>query len=186
MDFGIVHFGTCLNSSLRDGPVFVSEMIIVVMGVAGSGKTTVGELLAEQLGWAFIDGDHLHPPSNINKMRTRQPLSEADRTRWLDRIVAQLKEITDRAESVVLAASALRISHRARIRSGGKDVHFVYLKGDFDQIKARLERRPDHFFGPDLLASQFETLEEPESAIVFDISMEPEEIVREIREALRV
>ncbi len=156
------------------------------MGVAGSGKTTVAELLAEQLDWPFVEGDHLHPPSNIEKMRAKQPLSEADRASWLDRIATELKEITDRAESVVLAASALRISHRARIRSSGKDVQFVYLRGDFEQIKARLERRSDHFFGADLLASQFEILEEPESAIVIDSSLEPSEIVRDIREALRV
>ncbi len=158
-------------------------MIIVVMGVAGSGKTTVGELLATQLGWKFIDGDQLHPPENIKKMRAQQPLTEVDRAHWLDRIEARLKGSSGAA---VLAASALRRSHRERIRSGASDVQFVYLKGYFEQIKIRLEQRTDHFFGSDLLASQFEILEEPESAIVIDISLEPVEIVRKIRKALSV
>jgi gluconokinase len=161
-------------------------MIVVVMGVAGSGKTTVGKLLAEKLDWPFIEGDHLHPPSNVEKMRSKQSLSESDRASWLVRIAAELREITDRAGSAVLAASALRIAHRDRIRSSGKDVHFVYLRGEFEQIKARLEQRSDHFFGVDLLASQFEILEEPESAIEIDSSLDPSEIIREIREALRV
>ncbi len=161
-------------------------MIIVVMGVAGSGKTTVGELLATQLAWKFIDGDRLHPPDNIKKMRTHQPLTEVDRVRWLDRIETRLKAISTSSGSAVLAASALRRSHRDRIRSGAKDIQFVYLKGDFEQIKARLEHRTDHFFRSDLLASQFEILEEPKSAIVIDISLEPVEIVRKIRKALAV
>jgi len=161
-------------------------MIIVVMGVAGSGKTTIGELLATQLVWKFIDGDQLHPPENIKKMRARLPLTEIDRVHWLDRIEIRLKAISASSEDAVLAASALRRSHRDRIRSGASDVQFVYLKGDFEQIKARLEQRTDHFFGSDLLASQFEILEAPDSAIVIDISLEPVENVREIRKALAV
>ncbi len=161
-------------------------MIIVVMGVAGSGKTTVGELLATQLAWKFIDGDRLHPPDNIKKMRAQQPLTEVDRVHWLDRIETRLKAVSTSSGAAVLAASALRRSHRDRIRSVASDVQFVYLKGDFEQIKARLEQRSDHFFGSDLLASQFEILEKPESAIVIDISLEPVEIVRKIRKALAV
>ena len=161
-------------------------MIIVVMGVAGSGKTTVGELLSKQLAWKFIDGDQLHPPENIKKMRARQPLTEIDRVHWLDRIETRLKAISTSSAAAVLAASVLRRSHRDRIRSGASTVQFVYLKGDFEQIKARLEQRSDHFFGWDLLASQFEILEEPESAIVVDISLEPVEIVRKIRNNLAV
>jgi len=161
-------------------------MIIVVMGVAGSGKTTIGELLATQLSWKFIDGDRLHPPENIKKMRAREPLTELDRALWLDRIETRMKSISASSGAAVLAASALRRSHRDRIRSGASDVQFVYLKGNFEQIKARLEQRPDHFFGSDLLASQFETLEEPDSAIMIEISLEPVEIVRKIRKALAV
>ena len=156
------------------------------MGVAGSGKTTVGELLATQLAWKFIDGDQLHPPENIKKMRARLPLTEVDRAHWLDRIEARLKAISASSGAAVLAASALRHSHRERIRSGAKAVQFVYLKGDFEQIKARLEHRTDHFFGSDLLASQFEILEAPDSAIVIDISLEPVDIVREIRKTLAI
>ena len=161
-------------------------MIIVVMGVAGSGKTTVGELLSKQLAWKFIDGDQLHPPENIKKMRAQQPLTEIDRVHWLDRIETRLKAISASSAAAVLAASVLRRSHRDRIRSGARTIQFVYLKGDFEQIKARLEQRSDHFFGSDLLASQFEILEEPESAIVVDISLEPVDIVRKIRNNLAV
>lgn len=161
-------------------------MIIVVMGVAGSGKTTVGELLSKQLAWKFIDGDQLHPPENIKKMRAQEPLSEIDRVHWLDRIETRLKAISASSAAAVLAASVLRRSHRDRIRSGASTIQFVYLKGDFEQIKARLEQRSDHFFGSYLLASQFEILEEPESAIVVDISLEPVEIVRKIRNNLAV
>lgn len=161
-------------------------MIIVVMGVAGSGKTTVGELLAKQLAWKFIDSDRLHPPENIKKMRAQQPLTELDRTLWLDFIEVRLKAISASSGAAVLAASALRRSHRERIRSGAGDVQFVYLKGDFERIKARLEQRTDHFFGSDLLASQFEIFQEPDSALVVDISLEPVEIVRKIRKALSV
>ena len=161
-------------------------MIVVVMGVAGSGKTTVGELLEDELGWEFIDGDRLHPPRNIEKMRTGQALTEADRTLWLDRLESLVKEKSKRKDSTVLAASVLRRAHRERIRSAGNDVQFVYLRGEFEQISARLEQRHDHFFGPDLLETQFEALERPRSAFEFDISPEPAEIVQEIREALEV
>ncbi len=119
-------------------------------------------------------------------MRARLPLTEVDRAHWLDRIEARMKAISSSSGAAGLAASALRRSHRERIRSGAKDVQFVYLKGDFEQIKARLEQRTDHFFGSDLLASQFEILEEPDSSIVIDISLEPVEIVRKIRKALSV
>ncbi len=163
-----------------------SEMIIVVMGVAGSGKTTIGEQLAAELDWNFIDGDRLHPPDNIKKMRSQQPLTEIDRAQWLDRIETRLRAISASSGAAVLAASVLRRSHRDRLQSGANEIQFVYLKGDFEQIKARLEQRTDHFFGSDLLASQFEILEEPESAIVIDISLEPVEIVRKIRKALAV
>ena len=159
-------------------------MIIVIMGVAGSGKTTVGVSLADELGWEFIDGDRLHTPDNIENMRAGQPLTDADRELWLDHIETVVKEKSARVESAVLAASALRRSHRDRIRSSGIDVTFVYLWGDFDLIQARLKHRRDHFFGPDMLASQFAALEPPEFALEFDISQKPAEIVRGIREAL--
>lgn len=160
-------------------------MFVVIMGVSGSGKTTVGELLAKELDWEFIEGDRLHPPSNIRKMRAGQALTEADRKSWLDEIESTMKQQFKTKRSAVLAASALRRVHRDRIRrSSGEVVHFVYLSGDHDQIRARLENRRGHFFGPGLLASQFAILEVPRSAITFDVSLEPAEIVQGIREAL--
>ena len=156
-------------------------MIIVVMGVAGSGKTTVGELLARQLGWEFVEGDSYHSAPNVEKMRMGKALTETDRADWLERLENTLAK---KASSLVLAASLLRRSHRNRIRSVADQVHFVYLKGDYDRISERLELRTDHFFGPNLLASQFEALEEPQTALVFDIAQEPAEIVHAIMETV--
>jgi gluconokinase len=158
-------------------------MIIALMGVSGSGKTTVGEALAQALGWAFLDADQFHPPANVDKMRAGQPLTDTDRAPWLDRIVDELRAILDRGESAVLACSALRAAYRGRIAQAG-DVRFVYLAGDFATIDARLAARHHRYMPSTLLASQFATLEEPRDALRVDIRLSVAEQVATVIDVL--
>ncbi|HEY1454070.1 MAG TPA: gluconokinase [Roseiarcus sp.] len=134
---------------------------VVVMGVSGSGKTTVAELLAKQLGWQFVEGDRLHPPANVEKMRQGIPLTDADRVPWLDRIGEELKRWAAEGRSGVLTCSALRRAYRDRIRLARPDVRFVYLKGSEALIKGRVGARHHEYMPASLLRSQFEALEEP-------------------------
>ena len=134
---------------------------LVVMGVSGSGKTTVGELLAKQLGWAFLEGDRLHPPANVEKMRQGIPLTDADRWPWLDRIGEELKSWAGEDKSGVLPCSALKRAYRDRIRAARPDVRFVYVKGSEALIAARVAARHHEYMPASLLRSQFDTLEEP-------------------------
>jgi len=157
-------------------------MIIVLIGVSGSGKTTVGRLLARDLNCHFYEGDDYHPQANKDKMRAGIPLTDTDRWPWLAAIRNLISEILAQQEYSVVACSALRQSYRDHLRQPG--VQFVYLKGDFDLIRERLENRRTHFFDPDLLASQYETLEEPRGALAVDIARPPDAIVREIEERL--
>ena len=163
-------------------------LVLVVMGVSGSGKTTMGRELARRLGWPFEEGDELHPPENIAKMASGQPLTDADRAPWLDRVAAWISGRLSAGGSGVIACSALKRAYRVRLASGREAlVRFVYLKGDFDLIAGRVERRRGHFMPPSLLASQFADLEEPapeEGAIVVDISTPPEAQVDAVIAAL--
>ena len=134
---------------------------VVVMGVSGSGKTTVAELLAKQLGWPFMEGDRLHPPANVEKMRQGIPLTDADRVPWLDRIGRELKTWAAEGRSGVMTCSALKRAYRDRIRSARPDVRFVYLKGSEALIGARVAARHHEYMPASLLRSQFDTLEEP-------------------------
>jgi gluconokinase len=134
---------------------------LVVMGVSGSGKTTVGELLAKRLGWAFMEGDRLHPPANVEKMRQGIPLTDADRWPWLDRIGEELKSWAGEDKSGVLTCSALKRAYRDRIRAARPDVRFVYVKGSEALIAARVAARHHEYMPASLLRSQFDTLEEP-------------------------
>jgi gluconokinase len=154
--------------------------IVIVMGVSGSGKTTVGKLLAERAGWPFFDGDDFHPESNVEKMRRGLALTDEDRWPWLDALRDLIDDLADRRESAVLACSALRASYRDRLLAGSRAVRIVYLEGTYDVIEARLRARADHFFDPGLLASQFEALEEPTDVIAVDVARPPEAIVAEI------
>ena len=158
-------------------------MIIVVMGVSGCGKTTVGRMLGEALGWPFFDADDFHPEANVAKMRAGTPLTDDDRWPWLDRLVAEMGAIDHRGDHAVLGCSALRQAYRERLARAG-DVRFVYLKGDRDTIAARLASRSGHYMPPTLLDSQLATLEEPTDAIVVDIRLSAEEQVAAIRFAL--
>lgn len=156
-------------------------MIIVIMGVSGAGKTTVGAILAKRLGSDFRDADDFHPKGNIEKIKAGIPLTDADRLPWL----AALRELMrSRDAGMILACSALKQSYRDYLRDGRSDVAFVYLKGDASLIEKRLEGRRGHFAGPGILDSQLNDLEEPEDALVVDASRDPEIIVKEIISAL--
>jgi gluconokinase len=159
------------------------SMIVILMGVAGTGKTTIGRLLGADLGWAFLDADDFHPPANVEKMRRGLPLTDADRELWLESLRQALLEKLARGESTVLACSALKEAYRARLRVDAS-VRFVHLKADPEVIRRRLEERRGHFFAPDLLASQLETLEESKDALAVDVAAAPETIVRIIEQAL--
>jgi len=160
-------------------------MIAIVMGVSGSGKTTIGRPLAERLGWAYLDADEFHPPANIAKMRAGQPLDDADRAGWLKAMAERLAACAAGGQSAVLGCSALKRAYRDQLRAAGGDVRFVYLRGSYELIAERLARRTDHFMPPGLLTSQFAALEEPDETLTVDIARSPEEIIDEIFAALR-
>jgi gluconokinase len=158
-------------------------MIAIVMGVVGSGKTTIGTLLATELGWQFADADDFHPHSNVEKIRHGLPLSDADRQPWLDHLRAEINRWIAADSHVVLACSALKRSYREELEVGPQ-VRFVYLKGSASLIAERLRSRSGHFADQKILASQFDDLEEPEKAVTVEITGTPEQIVAEIRQKL--
>ncbi|WP_300596925.1 gluconokinase [Niabella sp.] len=153
---------------------------IIVMGVSGSGKTTVGKALAAGHHWRFVDGDDLHPPANVSKMRSGIPLTDADRWGWLQRINQEMQIQNAAGVSIVVACSALKKTYREVLRQHGVSVLFLYLKGDFEQVQALLQTRKGHFMPAGLLQSQFETLEEPTVAeadcITIPVTGLPEEL----------
>lgn len=155
------------------------RMITIVMGVSGSGKSTIGEALATRLGQDFVDGDDLHPPANREKMAHGVPLDDADRQPWLEAIVATMDAYRDRGASLVLACSALKRRYRDFLRSGHDDVAFVYLHGTRELLAERLRARSGHFFDPALLDSQLATLEPPgdDEALAVAIGPAPAEVV---------
>jgi gluconokinase len=153
------------------------------MGVSGSGKSTVGSLLAFELGWAFADADDYHTPENVEKMRRGTPLTDADREPWLEKLKALIANWAKTGEKAILACSALRQVYRDRLQIG-QQVHFVYLKGDRGLLSGRLLQRPNHYMKEPMLQSQLTTLEEPVDAITVNAGSTPSEIVREIRERL--
>ncbi len=161
----------------------MTAMIIVIMGVVGSGKSTVGQLLAAELHCRFLDGDSLHPPANVEKMTHGIPLTDADRAPWLAAIHARIVESFQRGEDLVIACSALKQRYRDTL-SGGVAITWVYLKGSYALIRERLQHRQYHFMKAQMLASQFADLEEPADAIVIDIAVEPAVAVRQIVNAL--
>lgn len=161
---------------------------IIVMGVSGSGKSTVGAALAAALAWDFRDGDGFHPRANVEKMRAGTPLADADRWPWLDAIARHAADRAAAGDHVVIACSALRRAYRDRLRASGANLRFVHLQGTFGLIDARMAARTDHFMPPSLLESQFATLEPPEpdeAAIPVAVDGAPEDIVATILAALR-
>lgn len=161
-------------------------MIIIVMGVSGSGKTTIGTQLAEALHWTFVDADDFHPAANVDKMRQGIPLTEEDRRPWLSALRSQIRAWLEQQRSVVLACSALKAWYRRALLIDPSRMRMVYLKGPFSLIERRLARRKGHFMGRELLASQYTTLEEPTEALIVDAALSPADIVQEIRKALNV
>src|ERR1700677_518157 len=160
-------------------------MIILVMGVTGSGKTTVGKMLASRLGWVFLDADNFHSGENVEKMRRGVPLSDVDREPWLAAIHVELVKRAGENVDVVLACSALRESYRERL-GAGVEMRIVYLKGTYGEIAARLQGRTGHFAGEGILAGQFADLQEPRDALVARVSDAAEEIVGEILRGLGI
>lgn len=161
-------------------------MVVVVMGVAGCGKSTVGPLLAQALGGDFAEGDKFHPAANVAKMSGGVPLDDADRKPWLAAMAAAIAEWSRKERPTVLACSALKRSYRAILSGGLPEVRFVFLKGEEPVIAARMAKRHDHFMPASLLRSQFATLEEPEDAIIADIRQEPAAIVAAVLPRLGV
>ena len=161
-------------------------MIVIVFGVSGAGKTTIGKLLAEQLGWRFYEADDFHPPANIEKMRSGRPLTDDDRWPWLEYLHEQITRSLAAKENAVLACSALKRTYRERLRVSD-DVKLVFLRGDYGLIEKQLRGRRGHFMNPALLRSQLADLEEPsadEDAITVDLGKTPEELVEEIKTKL--
>lgn len=159
-------------------------MIVVVMGVSGAGKTTLGRRIAERLGCEFIDADDYHPPQNVQKMTAGVPLEDADRWPWLERLNALLRERADDGRDAVLACSALKEAYRAKLRAGIDDFRLVYLKGSLEQLRARVSERRHRYMPASLLESQFAALEPPVDAITVDASDSPEASVAKAAAAL--
>ena len=158
-------------------------MIIVIMGVSGSGKSTIGRSLAAELGWPFFEGDDFHSAANVEKMASGIALTDADRADWLAALAQLIRGLSGDGRSGVLACSALKQSYRETLGQNTSNVQFIYLKGDYDLILKRLQARKGHYMRPELLKSQFEALEEPGQALVVDVAQPVAIIVRQIRQA---
>ena len=161
-------------------------LFIIIMGVSGSGKTTVGKLLAHELGWEFHDGDDYHSERNVAKMRAGTPLKDEDREAWLSTLAALISENLDRSTPGVLACSALKQRYRDVLRVDPERVRFVYLKGSAALIAARMRDRTGHFMPAGLLESQMAALEEPADALIVDVNLSPLEIVAFIIDRLQL
>jgi gluconokinase len=166
-------------------------MVVVVMGVTGAGKTTVGTALAAALGWSFVEGDRFHPASNVAKMRAGASLTDNDRAPWLDALQHVIVRALDRREHLVLACSALKARYREILKDDRRGVRFVYLKVPPAMAVARAAERPGHFAGPALVPGQFATLEEPSvdedpSTITVDATLPVDRMVEIIRYELGV
>ena len=162
-------------------------MVVIIFGVSGAGKTTIGQLLAEELGWRFYEADDFHSQANIDKMRQGVPLTDEDRWPWLENLGELIKRCVAAGENAVLACSALKEAYRRRLRVNA-DVKLVFLRGDYELIANQLRQRRGHFMNPALLQSQFADLEEPqptEGAEVIQLGRTPREIVQEIKSKLR-
>ena len=162
---------------------------IIVMGVSGSGKSTVGQALAEKLGWPFIEGDAFHPKANVDKMASGHPLNDDDRAPWLEALAEQLRQSEARGENSILGCSSLKRSYRDILRSGAPCVRFLHVHGTREILAERLSARAGHFFPPQLLDSQLATLEplaEDEDGVITDMALSIPEQVRDALEKLKI
>jgi len=160
-------------------------MIIIIMGVAGSGKTTIGSLLADELGWAFYDADDFHSEANRTKMSQGTALTDEDRADWLLSLKDLIVQNIQQNISAVLACSALKNSYRNILKLNER-VKFIYLRGIYEQIKTRLNNRSGHYMSADMLGSQFQTLEEPQDIFTVDIANTPQDILTLIRKGFNL
>jgi gluconokinase len=164
----------------------MNTRFIIVMGVAGCGKTTVGAALAKHLGWDFYDADDFHPPENIAKMANGIPLNDMDRAPWLASLHSLISSSLIQNRPGVLACSALKENYRQQMLEGNDGIQIVFLKGNYDLLLSRLSMRQDHYMKPQMLQSQFETLEEPANALTVEIYKSVDDIVQEILIGLKV
>jgi gluconokinase len=163
-------------------------VIVIVFGVSGAGKTTIGKLLAEQLGWQFYEGDDFHPRANIEKMHSGRPLTDEDRWPWLERLREQITRSITAKENAVLACSALKRAYRDGLRASD-DVSFVFLRADYALVAEQLRHRRGHFMNPELLRSQFADLEQSEpdaDVLTTELGRTPQELVEDIKTKLRL
>jgi gluconokinase len=161
-------------------------MVVIIFGVSGAGKTTIGQLLAEEFGWRFYEADDFHSQANIDKMRQGVPLTDEDRWPWLENLGELIKRCLTAGENAVLACSGLKEAYRRHLRVNA-DVKLVFLRGDYELIANQLRQRRGHFMNPALLQSQFADLEEPqptEGAAVIELGQRPRELVQEVKSKL--
>ena len=154
-------------------------MVLIIMGVSGCGKTTIGKMLSAKLNLKYFEGDEYHPRENIEKMKNGIPLDDSDRIPWLLKLRSIIQESQDQKINIVLTCSSLKESYR-KILKVNNEVKFVYLKGNYGLIEKRMNERKDHFMKPEMLQSQFDTLEEPTDAIIVDIDNSSENILNQI------
>ena len=169
-----------MRSDVSKMPQHLPPPFIILMGVSGSGKTSVGKALAEDLGWAFYDADDFHPPENVAKMANGIALNDSDRAPWLAALHDLISASLQADRPGVLACSALKARYRQQLLHGNDRVQVVYLMGSYDLIWSRMAERKEHYMKPDMLKSQFVALEQPTDALTIDISKPVNDIVREI------
>ncbi|PSB03288.1 gluconokinase [Merismopedia glauca] len=160
-------------------------MICILMGVSGTGKSTIGKLLSQKLGWKFYDADDFHSEANISKMKQGIPLEDSDRLPWLQAIRAKIEAIVARQDNGIFACSALKQSYRELLQGNDPQVAWIYLKGSYQQLWQRMQDRPEHFMKPEMLQSQLDTLEIPQDALTVDIALNQAEIVDRIAKYLQ-
>ncbi len=161
-------------------------MVLILTGPMGCGKTTIGKMLAEKLGWPFYDGDNFHPKENVEKMRAGIALTDEDRRLWLEKLRDIIKRRLKEGQNTILACSALKQSYRNILGVDQKNVRTIYLKGSYQLLRKRIEDRQHPYMNKDLLRSQLDTLEEPQGGLLVDISATPEMIVNTIIQNLKV